>query len=67
MMIVMQQGATEEQVRHVVERIEQAGARAHPSRGEFVTVIGAIGDDRADRRLSSSSRASPGSRRSSRS
>ena len=47
MMIVMQEGATEEQVRHVVERIEQAGARAHPSVGEFVTVIGAIGDDRA--------------------
>jgi 3-deoxy-7-phosphoheptulonate synthase len=46
MMIVMQEGATDEQVRHVVERIEQAGARAHPSRGEFVTVIGAIGDDR---------------------
>jgi 3-deoxy-7-phosphoheptulonate synthase len=46
MMIVMQEGATEEQVRHVVERIEQAGAKAHPSRGEFVTVIGAIGDDR---------------------
>ena len=46
MMIVMKEGATEEQVRHVVERIEEAGARAHPSRGEFVTVIGAIGDDR---------------------
>jgi 3-deoxy-7-phosphoheptulonate synthase len=46
MMIVMQEGATEEQIRHVVERIERAGARAHPSRGEFVTVIGAIGDDR---------------------
>jgi len=46
MMIVMQEGATEDQVRHVIDRIEQAGARAHPSRGEFVTVIGAIGDDR---------------------
>jgi 3-deoxy-7-phosphoheptulonate synthase len=46
MMIVMQQGATEEQVRHVVERIEASGARAHVSSGEFVTVIGAIGDDR---------------------
>ena len=46
MMIVMKEGATEEQVRHVVERIEEAGARAHPSQGEFVTVIGAIGDDR---------------------
>ena len=46
MMIVMQEGATEEQVRHVIERIEQAGAKAHPSVGEFITVIGAIGDDR---------------------
>ena len=46
MMIVMQQGATEEQIRHVVERIGEAGARAHLSSGEFVTVIGAIGDDR---------------------
>jgi 3-deoxy-7-phosphoheptulonate synthase len=46
MMIVMQEGATEEQIARVIERIERAGARAHPSRGEFVTVIGAIGDDR---------------------
>jgi 3-deoxy-7-phosphoheptulonate synthase len=46
MMIVMQEGATEEQIQHVVARIEAAGARAHVSRGEFVTVIGAIGDDR---------------------
>ena len=46
MMIVMKEGATEEQVRHIVERIEQAGAKARPSVGEFVTVIGAIGDDR---------------------
>jgi 3-deoxy-7-phosphoheptulonate synthase len=47
MMIVMQEGATEDQVRHIIDRIEQVGAKAHPSRGEFVTVIGAIGDDRA--------------------
>ncbi len=46
MMIVMEQGATEEQVQHVVDRIREAGARAHLSSGEFVTVIGAIGDDR---------------------
>jgi 3-deoxy-7-phosphoheptulonate synthase len=46
MMIVMQEGATDEQVARIVERIEAAGARAHVSRGEFVTVIGAIGDDR---------------------
>lgn len=46
MMIVMQQGATDEQVQHIVERIGEAGAKAHLSAGEFVTVIGAIGDDR---------------------
>ena len=46
MMIVMKQGATDEQVARVIERIERAGAMAHASRGEFVTVIGAIGDDR---------------------
>src|SRR5215213_1310033 len=44
MMIVMKPTATEEQVRAVIERIESCGARAHPSRGEEVTVIGAIGD-----------------------
>jgi 3-deoxy-7-phosphoheptulonate synthase len=46
MMIVMQEGASEEQIQHVIDRIESSGAKAHPSRGEFVTVIGAIGDDR---------------------
>lgn len=46
MMIVMRQGATEDEIAHVIGRIEAAGAQAHPSRGEFVTVIGAIGDDR---------------------
>ena len=47
MMIVMQEGATDDQVRHIIDRIEQVGAKAHPSRGEVVSVIGAIGDDRA--------------------
>jgi 3-deoxy-7-phosphoheptulonate synthase len=44
MMIVMKQTATEDEVRAVIERIESAGARAHRSSGEEVTVIGAIGD-----------------------
>ena len=44
MMIVMKATATEEQVQAVIDRIESVGARAHPSRGEEVTVIGAIGD-----------------------
>ena len=44
MMIVMKPTATEEEIQAVIERIEAVGARAHPSRGEEVTVIGAIGD-----------------------
>ena len=49
MMIVMTEGATEEQIQGVVDRIEKAGANAHISRGQFVTVIGAVGD--ADSRV----------------
>jgi 3-deoxy-7-phosphoheptulonate synthase len=44
MMIVMKPTATEEDIQAVIERIESVGAHAHPSRGEEVTVIGAIGD-----------------------
>jgi 3-deoxy-7-phosphoheptulonate synthase len=43
-MIVMKEGATAEQVEAVVERVESVGAKAHISKGELVTVIGAIGD-----------------------
>jgi 3-deoxy-7-phosphoheptulonate synthase len=44
MMIVMKESATTEQVEAVVRRVEQVGAKAHLSRGELHTVIGAIGD-----------------------
>ena len=44
MMIVMKPTATPSEVDAVIERIESVGARAHPSRGDEVTVIGAIGD-----------------------
>jgi 3-deoxy-7-phosphoheptulonate synthase len=44
MMIIMREDATDEQVAHVVARLEEVGAAAHVSRGERVTVIGAIGD-----------------------
>jgi 3-deoxy-7-phosphoheptulonate synthase len=43
-MIVMKEGATEEQIAHVVERVEEVGCSAHISKGELLTVIGAIGD-----------------------
>jgi 3-deoxy-7-phosphoheptulonate synthase len=43
-MIVMKAGATEEEVQAVVARVESVGARVDLSRGEELTVIGAIGD-----------------------
>lgn len=44
MMIVMQEDATPEQIQAIVDRVEDAGCTAHLSKGELVTVIGAIGD-----------------------
>ncbi len=43
MMVVMKEGASEEEVQHVIDRLEKAGLGAHISRGEFKTVIGVIG------------------------
>jgi 3-deoxy-7-phosphoheptulonate synthase len=44
MMIVMKEGATDPQIEAVVKRVEAVGCSAHVSRGEVLTVIGAIGD-----------------------
>jgi 3-deoxy-7-phosphoheptulonate synthase len=44
MMIVMKPEATEEELEAVVSRVESVGCSAHLSRGELLTVIGAIGD-----------------------
>jgi len=44
MMIVMKEGATEDQIAQVVERVESIGCSAHVSKGELLTLIGAIGD-----------------------
>src|ERR687886_164369 len=44
MMIVMKEGASQEQIDAIVARVEAVGATAHVSQGELVTVIGAIGD-----------------------
>src|SRR3954463_4333160 len=43
MMIVMKPSATEDEIQAVIKRIEDAGARAHPSRGELVNIIGPLG------------------------
>jgi 3-deoxy-7-phosphoheptulonate synthase len=44
MMIVMKETATQAEIDAVIKRVESVGAQAHISAGEFVTVIGAIGD-----------------------
>lgn len=44
MMVVMKGQATEDQIKHVVAKIEEAGAKAHLSQGKYKTLIGAIGD-----------------------
>ncbi len=44
MMIVMKEMATQQEVDAIVGRVRAAGAQAHISRGELVTVIGVIGD-----------------------
>ena len=44
MMIVMREGASEQELGSVIAHVESTGARAHVIRGEVRTVIGAIGD-----------------------
>ena len=46
MMIIMRTDATPQEIAAVVERIEGNGLRAHLSKGEERTVIGAVGDGR---------------------
>ena len=50
MLIVMEPSATEENLVGVVEFIESKGFKAHVSRGEIQTVIGAVGGNVIDRR-----------------
>ncbi len=45
MIIVLKKDASEEQIAHVIEKIEEAGLTAHVVKGEERTIIGAIGDE----------------------
>ncbi len=44
MVVVMSPDATEEQIAHVTERVEEAGGQAFVSRGVVRTIIGLVGD-----------------------
>jgi 3-deoxy-7-phosphoheptulonate synthase len=45
MIIILKETVTEEQLSHVVEKVEQLGLRPSVSRGTYRTVIGVIGDE----------------------
>jgi 3-deoxy-7-phosphoheptulonate synthase len=45
MIIILNESVTEEQIRHVVDKVEQLGLRPSISRGTYRTVIGVIGDE----------------------
>ena len=47
MIIVMEQGATDGQVQHVVELVREMGLREHVIVGTERTVVAVLGDDRA--------------------
>src|SRR4029078_10786497 len=44
MIIILKSGASDEQIDHVIERVEALGLKAHLSRGTYRTIIGLIGD-----------------------
>jgi 3-deoxy-7-phosphoheptulonate synthase len=43
--IVLKANVSDEQVKHVVQRVESLGLKAHLSRGTYRTIIGVIGDE----------------------
>lgn len=45
MIIVMSQNASQQSIDRVVSEIERMGSKAHLSRGQFRTVIGAVGEE----------------------
>ncbi len=43
--LILNSAATEEQIEHVLERVESLGLQAHLSRGTHRTIVGIIGDE----------------------
>jgi len=46
MIVNMKDGATEQQIEHVIERVREAGYQAHITRGEQRTIVAAVGSGR---------------------
>jgi len=51
MIIVLKPGHEEEDLQRIIRRLEDLGLRAHVSRGEHRTIVGAIGDERILREI----------------
>src|SRR5437764_6958033 len=45
MIIVLRPNSSDQQIDHVIERIQELGFKAHLSKGEHRTIIGVIGDE----------------------
>lgn len=45
MIVILKTDVSDDQISHVIERIEELGLRAHLSRGTYRTIIGVIGDE----------------------
>lgn len=58
MILILKSEATDEQITHVLERVEALGLQHHLSRGTFRTIVGIIGDE--EKLLSEPLKAIPG-------
>ena len=45
MILILKSNATDDQIDHVLERVEAMGLQHHLSRGTFRTIVGIIGDE----------------------
>lgn len=45
MILILQSQATDDQIDHVVQKVESLGLQAHLSRGTYRTIVGIIGDE----------------------
>ena len=45
MIIVLRPNSTDEQINHILERIQELGLKPHLSQGTLRTIIGVIGDE----------------------
>ncbi len=46
MIIVLKPEATEPEIEHIMDRLQELGLKSHVSHGQERTIIGVIGDDR---------------------